>query len=96
MVKKPRSLKILGHRVKIAFVSELNANDEDLLGEFTINPYLIKVVDNAMWEQTLLHEVVHAILRISGCAELIDPAVDEAITQAVESGLGQLYTLRQS
>lgn len=94
VLKKPKSLKILGHTVKISYVKQLSSDDEDLLGEFTTNPYRITVVDNDAWQSTLLHELTHACLRISGCAELIDPAVDEAITQAVESGLGQLYILK--
>lgn len=92
--KKRKHIDVLGHRIKISYVEAIDSDDEDVLGLFTVNPYHIQVVDDERWHEHLLHEICHAILRISGTAELVDPVIEEAIVTALENGLNYLVLLR--
>lgn len=59
-----------GHKIPVEFVTELKDGD---LGEFCPDTLTIRLAeDNPQWKMTLIHEVCHAFLEISGWVEKFD------------------------
>jgi Zn-dependent peptidase ImmA (M78 family) len=88
----PRVATILHRKVKVRVVSLLCDNEEgDLLGAWDANTgtiFLVKSDPN--WRFTLLHEVCHAVLSISGANQFMTRKTEEQIVMAMENCLGPL------
>jgi phage tail tube protein FII len=52
-------------------------------------------LEDEMYEDTLLHELLHAILYTTGHAELLEEAQEEALVVCLENGISQLYERRK-
>lgn len=92
--RKPRSIMILGTRVKIRYPKqELYLNDERLHGAFYADTMTIFIDKEADLLPTLFHEALHAVISISGTGTLISSKVEEALVSAIENGLKNHFKL---
>jgi hypothetical protein len=96
--KASEIVNILGVPFTVQYVDRLKDTDNSSLsGETDGSQHLIKISksENATSdrvEMTLLHEIIHAILYISGQSAAIDNnSLEEGIVLALENGLHQLY-----
>ena len=91
-MEKPTWINIMGIPFEIKYPKKMS---KDVLGETrgTSREILIKPeLQGEVFEATLLHEIVHAVLYVSGIAELFETEKEEeAIVVALEHGLSQLY-----
>lgn len=92
-IKPPRSVKVLGKRIKIK-IKELEDSDHGGYSHDDKTIYLSDDEDQMKdrWA-TLLHEMVHACLTISGVSEVLGIDREEAVCRAIEN-LAPLLTLR--
>ena len=74
----------MGKKIPIRYFDSLSKGD---LGRFEVYPTEIHIVDDDHWREHLLHEVLHAILFLSGHSEQLDQKLEEAIVRAIEHGL---------
>jgi len=95
----PDSLMIMGIEWTIKYVDKLKDDDGEILcGDTDIDKYLIRIstgyhdTDSEM-SRTILHETLHAILRMTGQNEMLSEKQEEAIVRALEQGLSQLYRI---
>jgi Zn-dependent peptidase ImmA (M78 family) len=90
--KLPKSLLISGHKF-IVECSEL----EEMYGDCDVQQRKIRINSSKssekQWE-TLFHEVIHAILGISGHSELLKEDGEEALTRLLEHQLWPLVEFR--
>jgi hypothetical protein len=59
---------------------------------------LIKIKDSLkgeVYEATLMHEIIHAILHTSGISEMLGEELEEAIVVSLEHGLIQIYKRKE-
>ncbi len=97
--KHPTTLNIMGAEWVIKYVDRLkDDNDDDLMGETDIDKYTmtINIKDHeseAELGRTILHETLHAIMRMTGQNEMLSEKQEEAIVRAFEQGLCQLYRI---
>jgi hypothetical protein len=91
----PKKIKILGKEIKI--VEEEGMED---CGEFFLIARTIKIkkeMPDEMKLETFLHEIVHAILGVSGISDTLDSwgdSIEEGIVTAIENGLHEHITLK--
>ena len=86
---------ILGKMVKINYSVDM---DKDDCGEFddstmTISINLNRHDNEDLLKSTLLHEIIHAILFITGQNELLDSKQEEGLVRAIEHGLADIVTI---
>jgi Zn-dependent peptidase ImmA (M78 family) len=90
--KIPASIQISGHDFAIE-TSEL----EEMYGDCDVQQRKIRINSakslEKQWE-TLFHEVIHAILGISGHSELLKEDGEEALTRLLEHQLWPLVDFR--
>lgn len=91
-VKPPKNVKILGQTISIK-VKDLESDH----GQFVFDDKTIYLSSNPehandQWA-TLLHEMIHACLTISGVSEVLAPGVEEAICRSLEN-LSPILALR--
>lgn len=90
----PKSIYVLGHKFKMSYPKRISANT---MGETVTHERTIKVdstLKPEMFRSTYLHELIHAILGISGMADAINDAqLEEGIVIALEHGLMQHVTV---
>ena len=82
----PRSVKVLGHTIPIKVVEHLEDGGNELLGAYnaeTKTIFLLKGCDRSV----LLHEIIHAILHLSGASEGLTMSKEESICLSLEHGL---------
>lgn len=79
--KKPKCVIVCGHEVKVFYRKKLSAD-----GFFHPDRDEIQIKNNETWKQTLLHEILHAILFYSGHSQSLDEKLEEAIVMALENG----------
>jgi hypothetical protein len=89
-VKPPRSVLVLGYRLKIRVVSYLEDSGADLLGAFNGETKTIFLARGCDWKPVLLHEITHAILYLSGSCEGLTQSKEESLVLALEHGLSPL------
>jgi hypothetical protein len=93
MSNRPTTVSILGKEFKIQYPKKID--DGHTHGVTMGDSRLIKIAsssDDELFEDTLLHETIHAILYTSGVSEMLDERLEEAIVIAIENGLSQLYS----
>lgn len=93
---KPKRVVVLGQEFKVIYVSNFAH-----YGETCTETFQIKInsrLKEKQLEATLLHEVIHAILFISGWSFTLDPEDgpdkrnEEGLVRALEHGLKDLVT----
>ena len=78
------NLEILGNKVKV----EIDGEMKDNLGEFTGDDLSIKLKSaEERMSSTLVHEIIHAILYVTGVKEFLSTKQEEAVAYALEHGL---------
>jgi hypothetical protein len=88
--RPPRSITILGHKMKVRVVPYLEADGDDLLGAFNGETKTIYLLKGCDWKSVLFHECIHACLYLSGASEGLSQTKEESIVLALEHGIGQL------
>ncbi len=84
------TIKVLGRDIQVVYMPGCDLNKisstEDCLGMFKDDKiYIAAHLEGAQKRRVVLHEVVHAILHISGLTNLIEDSLEEAIADAMES-----------
>jgi hypothetical protein len=85
--RPPRSVTVLGHKLKVKVVPYLEADGDDLLGAFNSESKTIFLLKGCDWRSVLLHEICHAVLYLSGASEGLTMTKEESIVLALEHGL---------
>ena len=86
-----KSLDILGHKVRIKYVSSWNGHKDipsGLIGRFypdTGTIYILKTKPKEMQKHFLLHEINHAIMFYTGIGQSISLELEEVIAQSFAS-----------
>ncbi len=83
----PKSMNIGGRKVKVKAVSKLRVDGEDCYGAYSYWDDTIRINEDtpdAYKVQTLLHEAMHAALKVTGISEFLDEKVEEAVCIAAE------------
>jgi hypothetical protein len=91
---KPTAMTICGVPFKVTHPTKMPEHE---VGESHATERTIKIKANQKGEEfelTLLHEVIHSILGVSGIAELLDEKTEEAIVICLENGLHTHYQRR--
>lgn len=88
----PKKIMLLGQEIKIFYVPYLEMeNDCELLGAWNMNTRSIYISKRSSdWRYVLLHEIIHAILALSGVDNCFKYVIEEQICQAIEVGLTPL------
>lgn len=88
----PKKIMLLGQEISVHYVPYLEmANDCEILGAWNMNTRSIYLSKRATdWRYVLLHEIIHAILALSGVDNCLKYANEEQIVQAIEIGLTPL------
>lgn len=94
--KNPEEVEILGHLFRIEYVYDLKDDGDTLFGDTDVDEKIIKIctkrcITSAQLESTLMHEAIHAVLGVSGMAQLLKGDQEEALVIALEHGLQNLY-----
>lgn len=91
----PRSVSVLGHRLKIKTVNYLEDESVELLGAFNAENKTIFLVRGPNWRSVLLHEIIHAILHFSGTGDGLSMSKEESIVLALEHGLVPILNIME-
>lgn len=90
-------IPVLGVPFTVTYPNKVDSKDNNL-GETDGPMRTIKVkknLTNDIKHETLLHELIHAILYVSGHSELISEETEESIVIAIESGLSQVVRIKE-
>ncbi|MBA2680996.1 MAG: hypothetical protein H0U76_21695 [Ktedonobacteraceae bacterium] len=96
----PRSVKVLGVKFRVKYVDGLvNSKADALYGDCDGPGHTIRICTKLnktpqACEATLMHEVIHAILYLTGQSELLSEDREEALVLSLENGLSKLYRRR--
>lgn len=93
-IKKRESVNVFGKDIPIEYKAiELNDDDKPF-GLYKLEKIIIdeKLKDDEL-RDTILHEMIHACLDISGLTELLSDEQEEAICCNLEKGLGEYFCL---
>jgi len=89
--RPPRHVMILGEKVKIKLVKELMMTDgHELVGAYNDSSKTIFLLKDKNWKKTLLHEICHCVLAISGAGSVLGTKAEEAVVTSIENGLAPL------
>lgn len=92
--KVPRSVMCCGVKITVKLTSKLMFDgDDELHGCFCPETLTIHVSKHSDIKSTLLHEMVHAILHVTGCSSRLTNSSEESIVTAIEYGLRDYFTL---
>ena len=103
----PRKIKILGQVWRVLYVKDLrvdssneddDSDDERVSGLSDGNRRTISICTTsnrtpAEVHSTLVHEILHSIIFVSGQRNLLTPAQEEALVVALEHGLAPVLSL---
>ncbi len=86
---RPRSVKIFGQKFKIKYLApdEIEENCEGVVFLSKREIHLDSSLPLEQLRRVLIHEIMHAILGVSGISEKLSDAVEESIATAMESAL---------
>lgn len=98
MAKKPSMVVVAGEIVKVTYKSKVESEGAAAYGIYKRDVNEIEIAnkeDEDEQEATLLHEVIHAILHLTGHSTIIaDEAKEEAMVEVLERTLHKLYKRR--
>lgn len=83
--KRPDKIVIFGKTVSIIEKENFANFGESNLDDLVIT--IRKDLDDKAFETTLLHEVIHVMLHISGWNELLEDNKEESLVRMLEHGL---------
>lgn len=92
---KPNNVKILGKTFRIIYPKKIDKDNS--YGECDGANRTIKIradLEGAIYRETVLHEILHAIFYMTGHSELISPEQEESLVLSLENGLSELVDLR--
>lgn len=90
--KLPTSVTVLGKDFDISYTMDIDTNT---YGETNVLERTIKINSNKdKKESTLLHEIIHAVLGVSGYSERMSEQEEEALVVLLENGLENLIELK--
>lgn len=90
-MSRPTTIDILGIPFKIVYPKKMG---DGVMGEADPLNRIIKVkygLGDEIFESTLLHEILHCILAMTGQSELLKHDHEESLVLAIEHGLGAIY-----
>lgn len=90
-------IPIMGIEFKITYPVKIDKKDNDI-GESNGAERTIKIkksLTDEVKRSTILHEIIHSILYVTGQSEGLSEKQEEAIVLALEHGLDPLYELRK-
>lgn len=96
MTKRPESIAILGIEFQIQYTDDLPEGHYGLCEGWDRVIKIDKKLKGADLELTLMHEIFHAILHVSGWSEKLGSKTEEGIVRALEHGLSPLFTFRKN
>ena len=82
----------MGIPFKVTYVAKIDK--ENSMGESNGAERRIKIqkgLDTSIEEATLMHEIIHSILYLTGQAEQLNEDQEEGLVLALEHGLSQIY-----
>jgi len=87
--RPPRFVMVCGHRIPIKTHKNIIIDDEgtELLGAFRSDVLEIHLARHPNWASTMLHEICHAILFLTGVSQGLSETAEERIVVALENGL---------
>lgn len=85
--RPPRVVYICGHRIKIKTVEKLVDGSDELAGAYNGDTKTIYLLKHEEWASTLLHEIIHCALHLTGSGEGLSLSKEETITVAIENAL---------
>lgn len=89
-MSRPEIISILGQEVRIVYTADDPHATE--LGSFDSASMTITILDReGVWERTLLHEIIHCILSVTGATHLLEENTEECIVTSLEYGLFSHY-----
>lgn len=88
-MKRPKSVLILGKRIRITYLCDNPASD--IAGLFDPAVMEIRILDTVYWESSLLHEILHAALYVSGASTMLASKEEEALVTGLEHALFGIY-----
>jgi Zn-dependent peptidase ImmA (M78 family) len=91
LFKVPKNLLICGRKVKIVVTHNLQESGQVVHGYFDASEHMIALRSDKseVMRDTLLHEILHAILHYSGHSHLVGSG-EEGLVVAIENGLAPL------
>ena len=93
---RPTSTMILGYEFEIQYVDDM---PDSQYGEMTGWDRVIKIngrLKGDELESTILHEICHAILFITGWSEKLGDDEEEGLVRALEHGLSNIYKMKRT
>ena len=97
-MKIPKKIKVLGvpYKITLSDTVELDGQDGVYMGATNEAKRLIKLAtttdfDDGAKEQTLFHELVHAVLSESGLARTLTDAENEVYSQIFGNAFHQIF-----
>ena len=93
----PTRISIMGIPFEVKYLTKVDHQDNHL-GETDGAGRVIKIkkgMAEEVTKATLMHEIVHAIIYVTGHTEMLKHKHEEAIVLAIEHGLSQLYELKK-
>jgi hypothetical protein len=93
----PRRVKICGIWFAVKYIDGLADGASGLMYGPTRQIHVCTALNDSkeLLEATLLHEIVHAILYVSGQTQHLSSILEEGIVCALETGLGSIYGRRR-
>lgn len=89
--RPPRSVTVCGHKIKVKTVSKLIDGSNDLLGAYNGETKTIYLLKHPDWKSSLLHELIHCCLHLTGAGEGLTITKEETIVVALENSLYPLF-----
>jgi len=90
----PTEISVLGKKFTIEYTNDMN---KDEYGETDLELKKIKLNSNRpkhTWRATLLHEVIHAILGVTGQSNKMTDDEEEGLVVSLENGLEDLVDFK--
>lgn len=88
-------IRIMGKLFRILQVKQVDK--EDSYGECDGPARTIKIkagIPPEAYDDTLMHEIIHAVLYLSGHSEGMAHDLEESLVLALETGLSEIYQLK--
>lgn len=89
-MKRPTSINILGHDITIKYADCIGEED-DCIGCYYDESKLIIIKKHRNWKCTLLHELMHAALTISGTSHRINLKDEENLCVLFENTFSDIF-----
>lgn len=91
--KVPREVRVLGKRFRV--VVDKSMGDSEV-GDSCCTTYRIRLNPKyaEQYESTLLHEIIHCALGVSGVSQRLTEKLEESIVVCLENALSEMVSLQ--